>query len=450
MSDKNGAMMKKYFTYKLNVWLALVVLLVTRPAVAADLPDIVYILSDDQAYTDYSFMGHQHIRTPNLDQLAKESRLFTRGYVPDSLCRPSLATIITGLYPHQHGIVGNDPPPAGGWAKKRPAYTAAEYQPQLDKYLELHIDRVETLPDRLHKLGYLSYQTGKWWEGHPSRGGFDEAMTHGDRKRGARHGDVGLDIGRKGMQPVEDYVKKARAAGKPYFLWYAPMLPHTPHNPPQRLLSKYLPLAPTEPIAKYWAMCEWFDETIGELRKIIKEHGRPDNTLIVYVTDNGWINLPDQSAYAPRSKRSQYEGGIRTPIMFSWPGHVQPGRDEEHLVSSIDLVPTTLALLDQTKPADLPGINVLDGKSLGDRKAIFGEILEHDIVHMDKPEASLMYRWVIEGNQKFILPASGDRAASELYDLKSDPQEKNNLIRNASKSDIDKFVSLLDQWWPVN
>ncbi len=217
-------MIKKYFTYQqiflwALLWLGFAPVLVC----AQSHPDIIYILSDDQAYTDYSFMGHQHIRTPNLDQLAKESRLFTRGYVPDSLCRPSLATIITGLYPHQHGIVGNDPPPASGWgAGKRPPYTAPAYQQQIERYFQLHIDRAETLPDRLKKLGYASYQTGKWWEGHPSRGGFDQAMTHGDLARGARHGDVGLEIGRNGMQVVENYVKQARSAGQPYFLWYAP------------------------------------------------------------------------------------------------------------------------------------------------------------------------------------------------------------------------------------
>ena len=441
---------KKYFTCQLIGWL-LLGCLVGREASGqtanSAAPDIIYILSDDQAYTDYSFMGHQHIRTPNLDQLAKESRLFTRGYVPDSLCRPSLATIITGLYPHQHGIVGNDPPPTGGWGgKKRPAYTEAKYQEQIEKYLELHIDRVETLPDRLSKLGYVSYQTGKWWEGNPRRGGFDEGITHGDRARGARHGDVGLEIGRKGLQPVEDYVKKARSAGKPYFLWYAPMLPHTPHNPPERLLSKYKALAPTEPIAKYWAMCEWFDETIGQLRTIVKEHGRPDNTVIVYVTDNGWINLPNESAYAPRSKRSQYEGGIRTPIMFCWPGHVQPGRDDEHLVSSIDLVPTTLALLKQTPPAELPGIDVLDDQKLTGRKAIFGEILEHDIVDMDKPQSSLMYRWMIQGHKKLIVPSKvGEQP--ELFDLKVDPQEKNDLFDKASKVEIAGWIKQLDEWW---
>ena len=86
--------------------------LVAEIAAAADPPpNVVLIISDDQAWTDFGFMGHKQIRTPHIDKLAAESLTFTRGYVCDSLCRPSLATIVTGLYPHQHGIVGNDPPP---------------------------------------------------------------------------------------------------------------------------------------------------------------------------------------------------------------------------------------------------------------------------------------------------------------------------------------------------
>ncbi|MFZ4593315.1 MAG: sulfatase-like hydrolase/transferase, partial [Verrucomicrobiaceae bacterium] len=78
--------------------------------VHAQKPNIVMIISDDQAWTDYGFMGHPHIATPNLDELSKESLTFTRGYVPSSLCCPSLATMITGLYPHQSKITSNDPP----------------------------------------------------------------------------------------------------------------------------------------------------------------------------------------------------------------------------------------------------------------------------------------------------------------------------------------------------
>ena len=118
-----------------------------------DLPDIIFILSDDQAWNDYSFMGHPHIRTPEIDRLAHESQLFTRGYVPDSLCRPSLATIISGLYPHQHGIVGNDPPPSSKTAAGRMrAYGSAAYQRDLEEFLRLHIDRIQTLPDRCRQI----------------------------------------------------------------------------------------------------------------------------------------------------------------------------------------------------------------------------------------------------------------------------------------------------------
>ena len=85
-------------------------------------------------------------------------------------------------------------------------------------------------------------------------------------------------------------------------------------------MQKYEPLIDSQPIAKYWAMCEWFDETCGQLLEFLDQQQLRENTLIVYVTDNGWINRPDASAYAPRSKRSPYDGGVRTPIMIRFPG----------------------------------------------------------------------------------------------------------------------------------
>ncbi|MCA9157239.1 MAG: sulfatase-like hydrolase/transferase [Planctomycetales bacterium] len=416
----------------------------------SDLPDVIFILADDQAWNDYSFMGHPHIRTPELDRLAQESQLFTRGYVPDSLCRPSLATIITGLYPHQHGIVGNDPPPGAPNADGRMrAYKSAAYQKDIEQFLKLHIDQVTTLPDRLKSLGYTSFQTGKWWEGNPSRGGFDSGMTHGDPNRGGRHGDVGLDIGRKGMQPIEQFVDRSRRAKQPYFLWYAPFLPHAPHNPPEELLAHYRDLAPTESIAKYWAMCEWFDQTVGQLRTIVDERGRPDNTLIVYVCDNGWINLPDKSSYAPKSKRSQYDGGTRTPIMLHWPGHITASRDDVHLASSIDLVPSVMALLGMAPDDALPGIVLTDPAQVTGRDTLFGEIFEHDIQSMDDPLSSLRYRWIIEGYTKLILPdlKQVPDGVPELYDLEHDPWEEHNLAGERT-ADVQRLSDKLNAWWP--
>ncbi|MCA9081694.1 MAG: sulfatase [Planctomycetaceae bacterium] len=420
---------------------------------AAEVPNVVMIISDDQAWGDYSFMGHPHIQTPHLDRLARESLTFTRGYVPDSLCRPSLTTIVTGRYPHEHGIVGNDPPPPPkledmpkGAVFRDPRYLAIR-----NKYIE-HIDDEATLADLLTEHGgYLSHQSGKWWEGHFSRGGFTHGMTHGDRTKGGRHGDDGLTIGRQGMKPVFDFMDMAQQEQKPFFVYYAPFLPHTPHNPPERLLEKYKGKTPHLPVAKYWAMCEWFDETCGELLGYLDDHKLAENTIVLYVTDNGWINDTQASRYAPKSKRSQYDGGTRTPIMVRWTGHIKPKMDTEHLASSIDLVPTVLAEIGAKVPENLPGINLADAAAVANRKAIFGEILEHDIQDMNNPVASLRFRWVIDGNWKLIVPHPGrePKAPLELYDLAADPHEEQNLATDQPDR-VAKLRKELDAWWPVN
>ncbi len=410
-------------------------------AVRAAPPNIVLIISDDQAWNDYSFLGHPQIKTPNLDRLASESLTFTRGYVPDSLCRPSLATIISGKYPHQHGIVGNDPPVPGN-VRRGPEYVAAR-----EEYLQ-HIDRLATLPKLLGQKGYLSFQSGKWWEGHYSRGGFTHGMTHGDPRRGGRHGDEGLKIGREGLQPVLDFITMAKADAKPFFLWYAPMLPHTPHNPPERLLQKYVAQTESPFVAKYWAMCDWWDETCGELLSFLDAQQLSDNTMVLYLTDNGWINRLDASQYAPKSKRSQYDGGVRTPIMVRWPGHTTARRDDETLVSSIDLAPTILRAAGVAPAADLPGLDLLDATALAGRDTIYGEILQHDVQHMTDPRASLLYRWVISDQWKLIVPepAQVPDGTVELYDLGEDPWETKNLA--PAKPDlVRKLNRQLDEWW---
>jgi len=369
-------------SHGLTVLLFMVASCLSDAAAAQDLaraqdarPNIVIILSDDQAWGDYGFMGHPQIQTPALDALAEQSLTFTRGYVPDSLCRPSLATIATGLYPHQHGIVGNDPPGGRGNLENRIAYT------QL-------ITQVPTLPRILGEHGYLSHQSGKWWEGSYQNGGFTHGMTHGDRTRGGRHGDDGLVIGRQGLAPVFDFIDMAKEQERPFFVWYAPFMPHTPHTPPAELLEKYRALTPSESVAKYWAMCEWFDQTCGQLLAHLDEQGLAENTLVVYVCDNGWIQQPNGGGYAPRSKRSQYDGGVRTPIMFRWPAGIEPMMDQTNLCSSIDIVPTILAAVGLEPTQAMQGINVMDRDAVVARDAIFGEILDHDIQSMTDPAAS--------------------------------------------------------------
>lgn len=413
---------------KRTLLLLTAILSLASHASAAKPPNIVLIISDDQSWTDYSFMGHEAIETPNIDRLAKQSRLFKRGYVPSSLCCPSLASMITGLYPHQTKITGNEPPmPPGG-------RNSEQYRKQVQECVSF-IDDQPTLPRLLAKRGYVSHQSGKWWQGHYSRGGFTHGMTHGDPKRGGRHGDVGLKIGREGMDEIFDFIEDA--GDKPFFVWYAPFLPHTPHNPPKRLLDKYAKKTESKFIARYWAMCEWFDETCGQLLDHLDEKKLADDTIVLYVTDNGWIQRADNGRYAPRSKRSQYDGGLRTPIMVRWPGKVKP-EDRPELANSIDLAPTILKACGLASTKAMQGIDLLDDTALAKRKSTYGAIYLHNAVDIHKPSANLTYRWLINGDWKLILPHKENvtnkakhkgTGEIELYNLAKDPQERSNLAK---------------------
>jgi uncharacterized sulfatase len=387
-------------------------------------PNIVFILSDDQSWTDYGFMGHKNIETPRLDKFVSESLTFTRGYVPTSLCSPSLATIITGLYPKDHKVLGNDRVLTGNTRENRNEWRSQNYESVIKNFKSL-----TTLPDVLKDKGYLSFQTGKWWIGNHKNGGFDKGMTHGDPSRGGRHGDYGLEIGRKGMDTLTNYVDLAIKEKKPFFLWYAPFLPHAPHNPPQRLLDKYLPKAPTEYVAKYWAMCEWFDETCGELFDIIEERGETENTLFVYVCDNGWVQNLNDSKYNKISKRSPYDLGMRTPIMYKWAGQIKPRIDAKTVVSSIDMVPTVLDILNIEQPKELPGISVLSETELNKRETIFGEIYAHDF---DTVESSIFYNIAIAAPYKIIVPdpIRKPKEKVQLFNIDEDPFEKNDIANS--------------------
>jgi arylsulfatase A-like enzyme len=419
-------------------------------------PNIVFILSDDQAWTDYGFMGHADIKTPHLDELAARSLIFERGYVAAPLYRPSLASMVTGLYPFQHGITGND---VDGRNKRA----------ELDAPVRSAFHQYPSFIKLLTANGYLAHQSGKWWEGSWREGGFTHGMTHGDPKRGGRHGDAGLKIGRKTMKPLTDFIDDATIERKPFLLWYAPFLPHTPHNPPQRLLDKYAQPGRAADIAKYCAMCEWFDETCGELLGYLDEKRLTEKTMVIYICDNGWVaastNVDDPNqklwkGFAQRSKGSPYENGIRTPIMISWPGHMQPAR-VLNFAHAIDLFPTIAAAAGLEAPASLAGINLLDERARKGRKIVFG--VSNSIFNMSpgNPDDTLQYLWCVEGDWKLLLRYPGkdttryknvhiwDTAPMRLYDLKNDPHEENEL--SSSHPEItQRLRKRIEAWHPVD
>lgn len=424
----------------------------TVSATAGERPNIVFILSDDQAWTDYEFMNHPEIRTPHLDRLASRSLVFDRGYVASPLCRPSLASMITGLYPTQHGVTGND-------------VDARNNRAELDLPLRKAFHQRPSFIRLLTENGYLTHQSGKFWEGSFHDGGFTHGMTHGDPKRGGRHGDAGLKIGREGMQPVTDFIDMAVEKEKPFFVWYAPFLPHTPHNPPRRLLEKYTKPGRAADLAKYYAMCEWFDETCGELLGHLEEQGVSDNALVLYICDNGWAAAstnaddPNQKlwkGFAQRSKGSPFENGIRTPIMASWPKRIKPERRNE-LAHAIDLFPTIASAAGFDAPEDLPGINLLDGKACSDRKRVFG--VTHSIHNMTvgDPNDTLQYLWCVERDWKLLVRHHGtdttkyrnlhvwDEVPVRLYNLATDPHEKNNLAEQRPEV-VKRLMTEIETW----
>lgn len=420
-------------------------------ATAADTsspPNIILIISDDHGWQDYGFMGHPHIKTPNLDKLADQSLLFPRGYVPTALCSPSLASLITGRYPHEHLINYNDPPaPPGGkvgkW-REHPQYLAAWDQ------MRGFIQRQPQLPKLLQARGYLSLQTGKWWLGNYANGGFTHGMSHGDKGRGGRHGDEGLDIGRKTMQPIFDFVSEAKQKQKPFMVWYAPMLPHNPHTAPQRLVDKYTSIASSREHASYWASVEWFDESCGQLLDYLDQQKLSDNTIVIYVTDNGWTQSDQGDAVSIRSKRTPYDAGIRTPIMLRWPGKVKAERSMA-VATSLDIVPTLLAAAVISSNEKWRGINWLDRAALQKRRALFGATFTHDAISLTDPAANVLSRWIIDGNWKLILPVTGRKGEDVpdeplLYRITSDEQELTSLAQQ-EPARVAELRRKLNGWW---
>lgn len=415
-------------------------------------PNIVFILSDDQAWTDYGFMGHPEIRTPHLDGLAKRSMVFDRGYVASPLCRPSLASMISGLYPTVHGITGND-------------VDGRNNRAILDLPLREAFHKRPSFIRSLTDNGYLTHQSGKFWEGTFHDGGFTHGMTHGDPKRGGRHGDAGLKIGREGMQPVTDFIDMAIDEDKPFFVWYAPFLPHSPHNPPKRLLEKYTKPGRATDEAKYYAMCEWFDETCGELLGHVDAKGVSENTIVLYICDNGWApastNADDPhqklwKGFAQRSKGSPFENGVRTPVMVSWPKHIKPERRGE-LAHAIDLFPTIAAAAGFDPPENLPGINLMDEKARTNRERVFG--VTHSIHNMTvgHPDDTLQYLWCVERDWKLLVRHHGtdttkyrnlhiwDEVPMRLYNLATDPYEKSN-VADKHPEIVERLTAKIETW----
>lgn len=413
------------------------------PIEGAEQPNIVLIISDDHDYEHLGFMGNKTVHTPNIDRLARSGTVFTHAHLPMSRCHPTLASFLSGRWPHQTGIYYN--------------------------YGTNNLDPRDSLPNRLKEAGYATYVEGKYWEGAPKAMGF----THGKGKTAG-------SFVRKGQDDLFAFIDQV-GGRQPLFLWWAPKIPHTPHNPPR----KYLDLFDRDKIpVPSWianerrnsflrkehlslAMEAWLDHGIGQLEEKLREKGIYDDTMFLFVIDNGWCN-------GLVSKGSPFEKGVRTPIFFTWPGRIAAGRRFECLTSTLDLYPTILDYAGATTPRTVAGNNlrpIMEGKSTRNRDQLFGAIYPAFATRSDqRAERDIYALYVRDRRWKYILylqdvVASRNRnyfriqsietsfptrapGDEDLYDLVSDPAERNNLAdRNEHAERLVQMRSDVFAWW---
>ncbi|MCP4035694.1 MAG: sulfatase-like hydrolase/transferase, partial [bacterium] len=311
-------------------------------------PNIVLVIGDDHGYTDFGFMGSPIAHTPELDRLAQEGVAFTHGFNTSSACRNSLLSMLTGLHPIQ-------------WDARRQQLLRAGIVHAENQL----ITEFATLPRLLGERGYVSFQAGKYWEGAFSSGGFDagtteplpDAVVNETGGLPELSGGRGLGIGRSTMEPVFEFLEAERDG--PFFLWFAPMLPHLPHNPKPRDLAPYENRRLTDSARLYYGTITRFDRTVSRLLDALRERDLLDETLVVYLADNGWDQRPGYSREGqldgPRGKKSIYELGFRTPIVFHWPRSIAGGRRFDARVSTVDVFTTLLDVAGAKPPPDRMG-----------------------------------------------------------------------------------------------
>jgi len=409
-------------------------------------PNIVLLISDDQDWQQLGFLGAAPSPTPALDELAAEGLVFTEGCAAPR-CRPTLAGLMTGRYPHQSGFYSN--------ASKR------------------LLRGPNLLPRLLADAGYACYAEGKFWEGSPRAVGFQFGPEPGEQGVGA----AAKSFVREGQARLFDFLDGV--GDRPFFLWWAPLLPHVPHDPPPELLAAVDPatiavpdwIAPADRDAYVeaerlsLAMVRWLDRGVAELRAKLRELDLERDTLFVFLIDNGWAD-------GSLSKGSPYEKGVRTPLVLAWPGNVEAGRSAA-LVSFLDVMPTILDYAGVAVPEHCAGASLrplAEGREVAWRDALFGACYAAEASPSHRPEDDLFalharddrwkyVRWVRavgpEENSAryrvqdlFVPPWSRAAGQEELFDLRDDPLERIDLSADPGHAErLAQWRERTDAWW---
>ena len=445
--------MSRYLT---NACLALV--LFECALAAAGPPNVVVIMTDDQRADQMSCAGHPFLRTPQLDRLAKEGVMFRNAFTTTSLCSPSRASFLSGVYAHTHGVFDN----FTDFPKDLPSY-----------------------PKQLKEQGYATAYIGKWHMGEEDdspRPGFDHWVSHtgqgnyfdntfnidGTRKElNGYYTSVVTDL-------AVDYIEHGRPQDKPFCLIVGHKAPHTPYTPepkyatifddvpidyphsafdlagkPQWIVDRldtwhgiYGPvygyrkefpdrsaagvLAFQSFVRSVNATIQSVDDSVGRIYQALQNNELLDDTLLVFTSDNGAF----LGEHGMTDKRAMHEASIRIPLLMRYPQRIRAGSNINKLVLNIDLAPTVLELCGAKPIENVHGhslVPLFDGHTDGWRRSFLYEY-NYEKQFPYTPNV----RGVRTENWKFIRYPHGDgspdRHLAELYDLVSDPEERHNLI----------------------
>ncbi len=391
-------------------------------------PNIIIILADDLGYGDLACYGATDLQTPHIDSIAQRGMTFTNFYANCPVCSPTRAALLSGCYPDRVGVPGV-------------IRTHRE-----NSWGKLSTD-AELLPAALGPEGYHTAIVGKWHLGlespdTPTERGFhhfhgflgdmmDDYYTHRRHdinymRRGTEEIDPEGHATDLFTQWANEYITERAATEQPFFLYLAYNAPHTPVQPPEEWVERVKQREPgIDPDrAKLVALIEHLDDGVGRVLNTVESAGIAENTLIVFVSDNGgYLKVGANNGNLRDGKEDMYEGGIRVPMCAMWPGTIPEGATSDRVALTMDLFATACDAAGASPGADIDGRSILP--------ALRGE---------DQPEEERTLIWVRReggryGGRDYYAVRQGDMKLlqngpyepMQLYDLAADPLEQSPL-----------------------
>lgn len=451
----------------LSILCCFICLFAVSVAAAADRPNVVIVLVDDLGWMDLSCQGSDYYKTPRIDALAAEGIRFTDAYAACAVCSPTRAAVMTGRWPARLGVTdwirarfqrGN----VGEVSENPTKYVGGGKRKLLCPPNAYFMEHSEvTLAEILHDSGYATGFIGKWHLGdpnwYPTSQGFDiniagcdigQPPSYFDPYKHQRYGFDGQLQPRKAGEflthregdEASEYIRThvRENPDEPFFLHYCPYAVHTPIQAIEEVAEKYK-RADKKPInAKYAALVESVDDAVGMIMDTLKETGQDKNTLVVFTSDNGGLKGPTDNTPLRSGKGYAYEGGIRVPAIFWWPEKIPAGVVSNLPMSSVDILPTVCELTESKLPdAEIDGVSLWSHLQDASNHTPERDFLIWHFPHYR--HAPGPYSIIRDGDLKMIRWYEGP---VELYNLKDDLGEQNNLVDTASEKVVELDAKL--------